>query len=369
MKVSKAVFDYVSDDTPRERSMKAAAGKATELKPGDRLSLLFALSRGKDPGIKAVAKKTLSKFPEKDLLLALEEDIDPLVLEKAASLYPNSEAVLGKIISHRSTNDETLEKIAPEAPAEIALVIASLRERLVKNPAIFEALRKNKRIPPYVIGGLETIVYPPEIIESAPGDTGPPGGSTEGRETDDIGNELESIASGLTEKDAAALPEELIKEDAPQGVDAGAAQEESRKPQNVQQMVLTMGVSEKIKLGMLGNKEARGVLIKDPNKLVSGAVLKNPRITEDEILKLTATKGTSEDLLRQVARDKDWIQNYGIKKSLITNPKTPLAISVKLLASLNERDIADLSKSKNISTVLCTAAKRIVDAKTRKKKH
>ena len=361
MKVSKAVFDYVSDDTPRERSMKAAAGKATELKPGDRLSLLFALSRGKDPGIKAVAAKTLSEFPEKDLLLALEEDIDPLVLEKAASLYPNSEAVLGKIISHRSTNDETLEKIAPEAPADIALVIASLRERLVKNPAIFEALKKNKRIPPYVIGGLETIVYPPEIIESAPGDTGPRGGSSEGWETDDIGNELESIASGLTEKDAAALPEELVKED--------AAQEESKKPQNVQQMVLTLGVSEKIKLGMLGNKEARGVLIKDPNKLVSGAVLKNPRITEDEILKLTATKGTSEDLLRQVARDKDWIQNYGIKKSLITNPKTPLAISIRLLASLNERDIADLSKSKNISTVLCTAAKRIVDAKTRKKKH
>ncbi|MEK7314457.1 MAG: hypothetical protein AAB065_08265 [Deltaproteobacteria bacterium] len=361
MKVSKAVFDYVSDDTPRERSMKAAAGKATELKPGDRLSLLFALSRGKDHGIKAVAAKTLSEFPEKDLLLALEEDIDPLVLEKAASLYPNSEAVLGKIISHRSTNDETLEKIAPEAPADIALVIASLRERLVKNPAIFEALKKNKRIPPYVIGGLETIVYPPEIIESAPGDTGPRGGSSEGWETDDIGNELESIASGLTEKDAAALPEELVKED--------AAQEESKKPQNVQQMVLTLGVSEKIKLGMLGNKEARGVLIKDPNKLVSGAVLKNPRITEDEILKLTATKGTSEDLLRQVARDKDWIQNYGIKKSLITNPKTPLAISIRLLASLNERDIADLSKSKNISTVLCTAAKRIVDAKIRKKKH
>lgn len=368
MKVSKAVFDYVSDDAPRERRMRAAAGNAAELKPGDRLSVLFALSRGKDPGIKAVATKTLSEFPEKDLLSALEDDIDPLVLEKAASLRPNSKDVLEKIISHRSTNDETLEKIAPEAPAEIALLIAGLRKRLVKNPAIFEALKKNKFIPYYVIGGLETIVHPPEIIKGAPGDTRPRGthakhesGSSEGEGEADIENELQSIASGLTEKDAAALPEELVKED--------AVAEEPTKPQNVQQMVLTMGVSEKIKLGMLGNKEARGVLIKDPNKLVSGAVLKNPRITEDEILKLTATKGTSEDLLRQVARDKDWVQNYGIKKSLITNPKTPLAISMKLLTSLNERDIADLSKSKNVSTVLCTAAKRIVDAKAKKKKH
>ena len=359
MKVSKAVFDYVSDDTPRERRMKAAAGNVAELKPGDRLSLLFALSRGKDPGIKAVATKTLSEFSEKDLLSALEEDIDPLVLEKAASLHPGSIAVLEKIISHSSANDETLEKIAPEAPAEIALLIAALRERLVKNPAIFEALKKNKRIPSYVIGGLETIVYPPEIIKGAPGDTLPQGESSEGEV--DIEDELKSIASGLTEKDAAALPEELVKED--------TVAEEPAKPQNVQQMVLTMGVSEKIKLGMLGNKEARGVLIKDPNKLVSGAVLKNPRITEDEILKLTATKGTSEDLLRQVARDKDWVQNYGIKKSLIMNPKTPLAISMKLLVSLNERDIVDLSKSKNVSTVLCAAAKRIIDAKAKKKKH
>src|SRR3989304_1648254 len=110
--------------------MKATTLNVAELKPGDRLSLLFALSRGKDPGIKAVATKTLSEFSEKDLLSALEEDIDPLVLEKAASLHPGSIAVLEKIISHSSANDETLEKKAPEAPAEIALLIAALRERL-----------------------------------------------------------------------------------------------------------------------------------------------------------------------------------------------------------------------------------------------
>ncbi|MFZ3072779.1 MAG: hypothetical protein WA162_06025 [Thermodesulfobacteriota bacterium] len=348
MKVSKAVFDYVSDKAPRELRMKAASGNAAELKPCDRLSLLFILSHGKDPEIKAAASRTLSEFPEKDLLPALEEDLDPMVVEKAASLYPNSVAVLEKIISHRSVNDKTLEKIAGDAPSEIAMLIAALRERLVKNPSIFEALKKNKNIPPHVVGGLETIVYPPKIIEGAPPEEG------------GIENELKAIAGDLTGKDAATLPEEFIKED--------AAPEEPKKHQNVQQVILTMGVSEKIKLGMLGNKEARGVLIKDANKLVSGAVLKNPRITEDEILKLTATKGTSEELLRQIARDKDWVQNYGIRKSLITNPKTPLAISMKMLTNLNEKDIVDLSKSKNVSTVLCTAAKRIVDAKIKKQK-
>ena len=42
-----------------------------------------------------------------------------------------------------------------------------------------------------------------------------------------------------------------------------------------------MSVPEKIRLAMLGNQEARNLLIHDPNKVIPLAVLRNPKITED----------------------------------------------------------------------------------------
>ena len=41
------------------------------------------------------------------------------------------------------------------------------------------------------------------------------------------------------------------------------------------QLALEMGVSEKIKMALTGDKEWRNIFLKDPNKLVSSAVMKN----------------------------------------------------------------------------------------------
>src|SRR3989304_560277 len=120
MNTSPACGGFESFPTESCPRRPRSGGPNGNLKPCDNLSLLFILSHGKDPEIKAAALKTLSEFPEKDLLQALEEDLDPLVVEKAASLHPGSVAVLEKIISHRSVNDTTLEKMAIDAPSEIA---------------------------------------------------------------------------------------------------------------------------------------------------------------------------------------------------------------------------------------------------------
>jgi hypothetical protein len=54
-----------------------------------------------------------------------------------------------------------------------------------------------------------------------------------------------------------------------------------------------------------------------------------------------------------------------IRKALIDCPKTPLPNSLRYLASLNEKDIATYAKSRNISSVLSTQAKRLLLAKKR----
>ena len=64
------------------------------------------------------------------------------------------------------------------------------------------------------------------------------------------------------------------------------------------QLALEMGVSEKIKMALTGDKEWRSIFLKDPNKLVSSAVMKNPRITDGEVLAVAKNKSSSEELIR-----------------------------------------------------------------------
>jgi hypothetical protein len=53
-------------------------------------------------------------------------------------------------------------------------------------------------------------------------------------------------------------------------------------------------------------------------------------------------------------------QNYQIRIVLVTNPKTPIAMALRFVGSLTDRDVRALAKSKNVPNAVAAAAKRIV---------
>jgi hypothetical protein len=75
-------------------------------------------------------------------------------------------------------------------------------------------------------------------------------------------------------------------------------------------------------------------------------------------------RSADDELLRIIAESRDWTKNYQVRLSLVTNPKTPLVLSLRFLSSLQERDVRMLAKSKNVSATVANAAKRIVLQKT-----
>jgi hypothetical protein len=121
-----------------------------------------------------------------------------------------------------------------------------------------------------------------------------------------------------------------------------------------------MGIGEKIKMALTGDKEWRKILIKDSNKLVSGGVLKNPRITEPEVLNILKSGSMNDEIMRLICANKEWVKNYPIRKALVENPKTPLANALRYLGTLNEKDVANYAKSRNVSSVIATQAKRML---------
>lgn len=186
----------------------------------------------------------------------------------------------------------------------------------------------------------------------------------------------EAIAAFLARSDA---PSELKTFFATRGIEPGAAAldneaaliDTSPKTDDVDddkddegtalQRLQKMNVPQKVQRATKGTREERAILIRDPNKMISMAVLSSPKLTSTEIEGYARGGNISEECLRVIAQTRAWMKNYNVVYALTKNPKTPVAISMNLLARLNEKDLRQLSTDRNVPDVLrVTARKKIV---------
>jgi hypothetical protein len=130
--------------------------------------------------------------------------------------------------------------------------------------------------------------------------------------------------------------------------------------------IMKMGMKDRVKLAMKGDREARNILIRDPNRIVAQAVVQNPRITEQEMEKIAAMRSIPEDILRSIANDRQWSRSYAIVHNLARNPRTPIANVLNILSRLQLRDLMTLSKNKNVSDAVRRQAMRLAAARTGK---
>jgi hypothetical protein len=124
--------------------------------------------------------------------------------------------------------------------------------------------------------------------------------------------------------------------------------------------ISALPIMERLKLATKGTREQRGVLIRDPNKLIAVAVLSSPKLTESEVEAFARMGNVSEEVLRIIGNNRSWTKNYGVVAALVRNPKTPPGISLNLLARLNDRDLKMLSIDRNVPEGLRIAARKYV---------
>ena len=149
--------------------------------------------------------------------------------------------------------------------------------------------------------------------------------------------------------DAIAVPRELVEDDHPQ----------APPRETLTQRLQTMTVPERIKLALRGNREARFLLLRDPNRLIRRFVLQNPRVGDEEIIAIAKNRSADDELLRIIAGSREWTKNYQVKLALVTNPKTPLVLALRFVAALHERDVRALAKSKIVPSTIAAQAKRL----------
>ncbi len=161
----------------------------------------------------------------------------------------------------------------------------------------------------------------------------------------------------VREEDEAQFPRELIVE---RDGDYTVEQRE-----NLFQMIMGMSVPQKIRLAMLGTREARKMLAHDHNQMIPKAVLRSPKLTDNEILTFAQERSTPEDIILAICKNRVWLRKYPIKLALVSNPKTPLSVAVQFLDHLHDKDLQALSRDKNIPSALAQIAWQVFNKRKR----
>jgi hypothetical protein len=124
-----------------------------------------------------------------------------------------------------------------------------------------------------------------------------------------------------------------------------------------------MNVSERIKQGFLGTKEERAILIRDTAKMVQNAVLASPKLSEAEVETFSAAKNVTENVLREIARNRRFIKIYAVVRNLTSNPRCPLDLSLTLVKNLLVTDLKNLQGNKGVPDTLRKIATKLYKEK------
>ncbi|MDH3999305.1 MAG: hypothetical protein OET90_10760 [Desulfuromonadales bacterium] len=339
LKVSPQVASIVGANAPRDAKLSAARG-ATPLHGKDLLTVLFFLCNSKDVEIKKAAVKTLRGLPVTVLEpLLKDEELSPQLLELLVKARFSDAELMAAVIVHPAIRPEALNFLARKAGAAILERLAEQQKMLEQYPQIVQAILAN-----------------PETPQALKVKLGSAQNSAQGTPAEQPSSDEEMDEEALL-KEAEAIEAERLKQEAEKAEKEGLSKF---------QLAMEMKVAEKIKMGITGDKEWRNILIKESNKLIQGAVMKNPRITDGEVLMVAKTKTSSDDLIRAILLNKDWLKLYDIKKALVIHPKTPAPKAMRMVQTLTMKDIKDLARSRQVSTLVATAARKELELRIKK---
>lgn len=335
LKVSPEIARIVRPEAPRDVQMAAARG-ALPLSGKDLVTVLFFLCRSVDLEIKRAAVNTLRELPETILEPVLRDDsIHPQLLDLLVKVRLSDVELMAAIILHRATAQQTLLYLAGHASSKVLERLAGHQNLLLKSPELLAAILANpaaEKALKFKLGWQE-----PEALY------------VDDDSVDDAEDEEVDLNEGRSVTEIEALMEQAEHE--------GLSK---------YQIALNLKVAEKIKMGLTGDKEWRSIMIKQSNKLIQGAVMKNPRITDGEVLMVAKNKTSSDDLIRMILLNKDWMKNYDIKKALVAHPKTPAPKAMRLVPLLSLKDIKDLARSRQVSALVVSAARKELQLRLKK---
>ncbi len=351
LELSAQAQKYARADAPREVRLMAARG-ALPLPPVEIATVLFALMHDEDAEIKTTARDSLENLPDGVLQTVLTGPSHPAVLDHLAHTFRDHEQRVECIALNPAAADDTMAFLAGLPFKKLVDIASNNQERLLRCPAIVDALGDNPLTGRSVIDRILGFLGMDQPREAEVDELV----DVEAVSDDAARAALEAVLGEEFREFASALIEE-------RGADAEVTEEELQAGGNLFNLVQKMSVFQKIKLSRMGNKEARGLLVRDRNKIVAIAAVTSPKITDNELFSIAQSRNVSDEVIRTVSMKREVTRNYKVKLALVTNPRCPQATAMKFVNYLQDKDLRMLMKSKDVPTVVSAHARRILTKK------
>lgn len=287
----------------------------------------------------------LIKISDRGLKLILNDVLfDSKYFIYLCRLMKNDVRFVTFVIELKKYNEETLSVFAESKEPEVLFRIGNIRHIVSDSDELIKKIMFNPFSPDETVTLVKQIIIDKKAAEVF-------GQVCEDSKEEKSETEINNENTKEAESSLTILNDQIEKEIS----------------ENLYNKINKMNMAEKIKLALKGNKTARMLLVRDPNKQVSLNVLKNPKITEQEIEFILKNKATGEHLIREIARTNAFIKDYNIMRELVFHPKTPINISMNFINRLFVQDLERLSKSRDVPSSLKNQAQRLYQVKANRK--
>ncbi len=383
-----SLLDQIKSNSVPAAVMRTAANGALPLPAGEMLEVLVYLTH--NPVFRQDAKMTLAKW---DVASAIEVMSDPAASPDVLGYFWLEEnrrpALMPRLLENPAISENMLMEVASSCPRTMAgFLLASPRAR--SSPAVIEALSINPALTPEELQELQAgpapVVEAQEVAEVQK--------AQEVQEVEDLTTDPEILAAhqawyqehaaeiaaeedkpfeltGKDEDEAVELPAPASPDSAETQAAAAMAfqaraqalAEDSNKLSSLQK-IARMKAADRVKLAFSGNKEERSILIRDGARIVQISVLASPKLTDPEVETFASAKNLTENVLREIARNRRFMKNYNVVRNLVNNPKCPLDLSLTWVKMLHVYDLKSLRQNKNVPDTIRQVAFKLYREKS-----
>jgi hypothetical protein len=311
------------------------------------IPVLAHLSTADDAEIAEFARNSLREVPARSITeYASNESADPAHLERLARAT-NDALITEALIRNRALPDRAVVELARHADARVQEVIVINHARILRAPEILDALLENPAITAdtrrRVSETREEFFVKQKSRDEAREDAA--------AEPEVLDLPLDPI-SDLLERAA------TMEEPAAPTLTLNESELHDERASAIWTRLHTMSVAEKVRLAYRGDRTIRLLLVRDRNKLICSAVMRNPRMSEQEAEAIAGMRNVDDEVLRVLGTRRDWTSKYNIILTLCRNPKAPLGVVLPFINRLTLRDLKGLKDDRGVQQVVREMARK-----------
>lgn len=120
---------------------------------------------------------------------------------------------------------------------------------------------------------------------------------------------------------------------------------EEEKRQNAWDQMRGLSQMEKILLAVKADRAERALLLQDNDPRVLLSLLRNPRLTVDEVVRLAKSSFLNYQIADVIMKTGQWMGNLDVRLGLIHNPKTPQAFALRILPTLPDSEVRAIARA------------------------